>query len=110
MQRNNGLRIAYFPPNALQGLLTECGEWSTVQFLQRDANPCTSGLAAHSHLGKFGLQGSITTQRIATLSAGPRTRWSLTAQFLSSIPPEVLDLDEVEILDVESTDIFGIFI
>jgi len=104
IQRKSGLRIAYFPQNALQRLLVECGELSAVQFLQCEANPSISELVARSHLGKFGLQGSIATQRIATLSAGQRTRLYLSAQFLSSIAPGVLILDEVENLDVESTD------
>lgn len=100
IHHTRGLRVAYFPQNALQELIEQYGDLSATELLQMDRD--SPAVTIRVELGRYGLKGDLCTQRIKTLSAGQRTRLYLAREFLSKSKPSLLVLDEVENLDAET--------
>ncbi|CAK9028869.1 ABC transporter F family member 3 (ABC transporter ABCF.3) (AtABCF3) (GCN20-type ATP-binding cassette protein GCN3) [Durusdinium trenchii] len=101
VHKSSGLRVVYFPQDALQQLVDEHGSQSATRLVQ--ARHDMPDVEARVHLGKFGLKGDLALQPIRTLSAGQRTRLYLAAEFLPGVNPGLLVLDEVENLDADTT-------
>jgi len=100
--------VAYFPQDALLGMIVQYGNGNAVEFLQ-SKDPNFAAVDARKYLGRFGLKGDLAMRLVKTLSAGQRVRLWLAREFLpnpkNGDKPSMLVLDEVtENLDKETTD------
>jgi ATPase subunit of ABC transporter with duplicated ATPase domains len=102
--RRNLPVVAHFHQEALRELMNCYGKTNVIDFLMTK-NPKFTMVQARTYAGRFGLKGNIALRPIRTLSAGQRVRLWLAREFLGTIKPSMLVLDEVtENLDKETTD------
>jgi len=101
--RRSACTTAHFHQDALSELVRRYGHKTPVDFLH-SRNENLGVMDARTHLGRFGLKGSVAVRLIRSLSAGQRVRLWLSREFLEA-KPSLLILDEAtENLDKKTTD------